>query len=447
MAANGHHHGGRSILVLYRVVNAEADSSDPLFNCFQMPYVKSPTLNSVKQHCAAAHSLSHLGPEGFHWRVLVEDRPGASGEKSFSWWDIQDGNAKLPVKETSQYELRKLLFPPKPSVGTTAAKGAFKMMGKMASAVTGEDMGESQGPPVAVMTFKLLDLVKIHEDFEKKHGVQPRTTTPRPRAAPAPRPAAKPRPQGRPQQSRAPQPRAQPASQRAPAASLMDFGAAPSSAPANLPKNETRAQRLKREHEAKIKTTNRVWDDVDQRWVEVKPGQPLPGAKSTAAAIPEKPKSKVVGIKLDGSSAAGKSANVQQAVNKRVNDMKEQQAKALQEVREREAKKKQAEEEEDVARKALEPKIKAWSEEHGKKKQLRALLANLHTILWPGAKWKQLSIGDILNDSKVKRAYHKATLVVHPDKTHHLPADQRFLAKRIFDALSQAKTEFDNGTR
>ena len=117
------------------------------------------------------------------------------------------------------------------------------------------------------------------------------------------------------------------------------------------------------------------------------------------------------------------------------------------EKKEREAKKKQEEAEEDDVRKRLEPKIKAWSEEHGKKKQLRALLGTLHTILWPEAKWKQVSIGDILNDAKCKKFYHKATLVVHPDKTHHLDAEKRFLAKRIFDALSQAKVEFDAGKK
>lgn len=384
----------------------------------------------------------------------------------FNRWDIQDGNAKLPVKETTQYELRKLLFPSKSAPGATdtaakAAKGAFKMMNKVASAVTGEDTGENSGPPVCVLTFKLLDLVKIHDDFERKNGGR---AAPRPpRAVHAPRPAPRAQPAPRPQHSAPPRaqatPRGQPAQQRAPAAepSLMSFGNSPqaakhkkvlhhmNSSPAAMQQNETRAQRLKREYEQKSQRANRVWDDIDQRWVEVKPGQAPPGSKTAGVAVPAQPKTKVVGIKLDGLSAVGKSSKVQNAVNKRVNDMKIQQEKALQEVREREAKKKQEEEEEDVVRKQLEPKIKEWSEEHGKKKQLRALLGNLHTILWPGAKWKQLSIGDILDDSKVKRAFHKATLVVHPDKTHHLPPDQRFLAKRIFDALCQAKTDFDTG--
>eukprot|EP00339_Tiarina_fusa_P013857 CAMPEP_0117020442 /NCGR_PEP_ID=MMETSP0472-20121206/15545_1 /TAXON_ID=693140 ORGANISM="Tiarina fusus, Strain LIS" /NCGR_SAMPLE_ID=MMETSP0472 /ASSEMBLY_ACC=CAM_ASM_000603 /LENGTH=439 /DNA_ID=CAMNT_0004725661 /DNA_START=229 /DNA_END=1548 /DNA_ORIENTATION=+ len=438
-----------------------------------MPYGSGPTLSAVKQHCAAAHSLSHLGPEGYHWRVLVEEKAGASGEKGFSWWDIQDGNAKLPVKETSQNDLRKLLFPSKPSSAsaldaTKAAKGAFKMMGKMASAVAGDDTAESHGPPVSVLMFKLLDLVKIHDDFNRKHGGAPvpAPSAPRRPRAPAPRPAPQPRVQ-QPTRHQPPPQRAPPPQQRAQAqparrapppaprqeASLMDFGAPPAapvtgnnpkvlhhamSSPAAINPNETRAERLKREQAKKQQNMEKVWDDVDQRWV-VKEDKP-------PAAASGPPKAKAVGIKLDGSSAVGKSANVQAAVSKRVNEMKESQAKALQEVREREAKKKREEEEEDIVRKQLEPKIKQWSEEHGKKKQLRALLGTLHTVLWPGAKWKTLSIGDILDDSKVKRAFHKATLVVHPDKTHHLPPDQRFLAKRIFDALCQAKTDFDNGT-
>lgn len=404
-----------------------------------------------------------MGPEGYHWRVLVEDKVGAdgSGERPYSWWDIQDGNAKLPVKQCSQNELRKLLHQPKAQVTTThhdtaskAAKGAFKMMGKMAESVVGSDAGESPGPPVAVLTFKLVDLVKIQDDLEKRGSPppprQPRApaAASRPKAAPraAPRPAAQPRPQARPQAA-APQRRAPPKQQEA---SLLDFGSAPAPAAGrrnpkalnhatSAPMDETRAQRLKREQEKRMNTANRVWDDIDQRWVEAKPQAAAPGVPAA------EPKAKVVGVKLDGSSAVGKSASVQAGVNKRVNEMAEAQQKALQEMREREAKKTRDEEEEDVVRKRLEPKIKKWGEEHGKKKQIRALLASLHTILWPGNKWKQIGIGDLLDDSKVKRAFHKATLVVHPDKTHELPTEQRFLAKRIFDALCQAKTEFDSG--
>lgn len=227
----------------------------------------------------------------------------------------------------------------------------------------------------------------------------------------------------------------------------MGFGSAPAPAPAARfptapasarPQNETRAQMLKRQQEERMKKQNRVWDDVDQRWVEVETKKP-----AAPGGAPARPKKKEVAVKLDMSNAAGKSAKVQQAMQARVNEMNATAQKAVQEVKEREALKKQREAEEDAIRVQLEPKIKAWSEEYGKKKQLQALLASLHTILWPGAKWKAISMGDILQPAKVKKFYFKATLVVHPDKTGNLPADQRFLAKRIFDALTQAKTIWD----
>ena len=441
------------------------------------------------RHCAALHGLNHLGPEGYHWRVCVEDKPipgEAATEKSFSWWDVQDENAKLPIKQASQYQLAKFFAPPKHhSESTTdaaakAAKGAFKSFGKvMTHAVTGHD-GADHGPPVSVIAFKLLDLVKMHDDFEKKnhgrggHIPQPQQRAPRPPAArmqhttPAAQRAqhttpasqrAQPRRAPQPTQQRPPAPR--PAARQE--ASLMDFGPAPTSAPAQQQRNyrhansspanfsnETRAEKLKREYAQKKQNSNRVWDEVDQRWVEVDPKASTISRGSTAAppgATNAPPRKKEVGISLDPTTAMGKSSTVQAAVHARVNEMKQSQQKALQEVRDREEQKKKDEAEEDMVRKKLEPRIKAWSEEHGKKKHLRALLASLHTILWPEANWKQISIGDVLDDSKVKRNFHKASRVVHPDKTHHLDAEKRFLAKRIFDALSQAKTEFDNGAK
>jgi uncharacterized protein YoxC len=248
----------------------------------------------------------------------------------------------------------------------------------------------------------------------------------------------------------------------------MDFGDAPApaaprggganrvlhhanSSPAMVNPNETRAQRLQREQKERMQKSNRVWDDIDQRWVEVDPKGG--GHKQGTTAAPpsavndNQPKKKEVGVKLDRNNMVGKSNHVAQKMNERISKMEENAAKAVAETRARELAKKQKEEEEDKIRIQLEPKIKAWSEEYGKKKQLRALLASLHTILWPGAKWKQISIGDIMDDSKVKKFYLKATLVVHPDKTGDLPADQRFLSKRIFDALTQAKSDFDDGKK
>ena len=231
--------------------------------------------------------------------------------------------------------------------------------------------------------------------------------------------------------------------------------AASASATGRAHPSETRAQKLKREYAQKQATASRVWDEVDQRWVEgpVRNGESAPSSGSArggpssmkAGGGGESAATGVKGISLDRSSAAGKSAAVQAAVSARCNDMEESQAKALAELRARQGDEERAKAEEDLIRQRLEPRLKAWSEEHGKKKQLRALLANLHTILWEGSGWKQISLADVLDDSKVKRVYFRASRVVHPDKTGGLDAEKRFVAKRVFDALTQAKVEFDEG--
>lgn len=497
--------------MMYKVVNSETDPEGDHYNAFHMPRGNGLTLAAVKQHCSALHALNHIGPDGFHWRVCVEDKPVAgSSSKSFSWWDIQDDKASLPVKSATPSELRKLFTGTSPQsdgggghndsprfAAKSALKGFGKAMTAVAGAVDGGHRAEDHGPRLSVIAFKLLDLVKMHDDFVRIHGgssrgghhhhvasnapkaapkaarsAVPASTAPQRRPAPTPTRSAAPQqaraPARTPVPSRAPQAATQPSvpvrpppRQQQPEASLMDFDSPrgggqktanlmhAQSLPATF-NNETRVERLKREYAQNEMQQNRVWDEVDQRWVAVETnGSPV--KQATTSAPPSAMNSsgslgtKVVGIKLDASNAVGKSASVQAAVHKRVNDMKVSQDKALAEVREREEKKKKEDEEEDAARKRLEPKIKAWSEEHGKKKQLRALLGTLHTILWPGAGWQPIGLGDLLDDGKVKRAFHKASRVVHPDKTHHLGPEERFLAKRIFDALSQAKTEFDEG--
>jgi hypothetical protein len=50
MASNGAGNSGNNIIILYKVVNTEADNEDPLFNAFPMPRgAKGPTLATVKQ--------------------------------------------------------------------------------------------------------------------------------------------------------------------------------------------------------------------------------------------------------------------------------------------------------------------------------------------------------------------------------------------------------------
>ena len=148
---------------------------------------------------------------------------------------------------------------------------------------------------------------------------------------------------------------------------------------------------------------------------------------------------------MTADAANGKSAAVAAGVMGRVEEMQSNQAKAVQEFRDRERKAAQSKDDEDEIRKRLEPKIKAWSEEYGKKRPLRALVTSMDKILWEGSGVPSVNLGDILDGKKARRAYLKASLFVHPDKTSHLNAEKRFIASRVFDALSQANAAFADG--
>jgi hypothetical protein len=555
------------VLVLYQISNEFSGggnnnySSAPCsgYNAFYLPRKNNGiTLSAIKNHIR-----SSLGHDQYHWRVRIEDRPatshgsstssdggaaaGGSKAMKYSWWDIQDENARLPIKEATPKELKKMFGPPKKEESgdvtqevTKVAKGAMKYMGKAMNAVassathhTGFDddgIDDDFGQRTAVICFKVLDLNRVRRAHGGGGGVAigsggrgvrraasssasaaPRRTTST-SASSSSYSTPAPQQQQQQQQRRAPSSVGAPripshsnhqqqqrsssvtpakTSAAAPTANLMDFGSTSSVSSLSTPQqqrtttsnllhhansmpsssaskpisvtatgkahpNETRAEKLKREYAQKNAQSNRVWDEVDQRWVD---GTSKNGEVSATAAAATTVSASatttttatvtasIQGISLSTTNAIGKSAKVQAAVHARVAEMESSQQKAIAELRTREAAKAKSDAEEDAVRQRLEPKLKAWSEEHGQKKQLRALLANLHTILWEGSGWKQVSLADVLDDSKVKRVYHKASRVVHPDKTLGLDAEKKFVAKRVFDALTQAKVEFDEGKR
>ncbi|KAK0406926.1 hypothetical protein QR680_018892 [Steinernema hermaphroditum] len=85
--------------------------------------------------------------------------------------------------------------------------------------------------------------------------------------------------------------------------------------------------------------------------------------------------------------------------------------------------------------------IRDWKA--GKEKNIRALLCSLNDILWEGAdKWNQPNMSDILSAGQVKKHFHKALLVVHPDK--QVGNENYELAKEIAGALKTAWDEFVN---
>lgn len=463
----------------------------------------------MKNNCHALKQLNPAGANGYHWRVRVDDKVNnPKAPPKYSWWDIQDENARLPVKEVSFTDLSHILSPSSSqrdsghhphdsSSSNMTASSVTRSLGKALKGVAASvDVGTSSTPAhhanfprVPIVMFKLLDVTKLYdEDRPMARSSVPRAnvavhsrstmSVPSKSTSRAPSSSSMSQSQGQRRQganhganptssSRAAQPSKAVPQRKVEEGSLMDFGApAPSvpisqqstsrskvlhhahTSPPAVASSESRAEKLKREYEEKKRTENRVWDEVDQRWVTVDATKGAASHRSTPSAPPganvARNKTKIQAVSLDNVNTAGKSAAVANAVQNRVNEMRESQEKALQEIRDREAAKAKLEAEEDVVRQKLEPKIKAWAEEHGKKKQLRALLASLDKVLWPGANWKPIGLGDLLDDKKVKIAYHKASRVVHPDKTISLGPEERFMAKRIFDSLAQAKTEWDS---
>lgn len=63
---------------------------------------------------------------------------------------------------------------------------------------------------------------------------------------------------------------------------------------------------------------------------------------------------------------------------------------------------------------AVDARLTAWK--GGKSDNLRALLQSLDGVLWEGAGWKKVGMGDLVMPNKVKIIYMKAIGKVHPDK-------------------------------
>ena len=118
------------VLVLYQVSNEfshggggvrNSNTISPSYNAYYMSRQGGITLKNVKQSCRALQSINAHGSDGYHWRVRIDEKPNTSHSSSgssssnegaaFSWWDIQDENARLPVKEATPKELKRMLEP------------------------------------------------------------------------------------------------------------------------------------------------------------------------------------------------------------------------------------------------------------------------------------------------------------------------------------------------
>ncbi|KAL2244644.1 UNVERIFIED_CONTAM: J domain-containing protein required for chloroplast accumulation response 1 [Sesamum indicum] len=91
----------------------------------------------------------------------------------------------------------------------------------------------------------------------------------------------------------------------------------------------------------------------------------------------------------------------------------------------------------------LDEKIRLWST--GKEADIRLLLSSLHHILWSDSGWFPVPLANIIEIPKVKKAYQKARLCLHPDKLQQRGAthQQKYIAEKAFSVL-QVSLAFDN---
>ncbi|KAL0305467.1 UNVERIFIED_CONTAM: J domain-containing protein required for chloroplast accumulation response 1 [Sesamum radiatum] len=90
----------------------------------------------------------------------------------------------------------------------------------------------------------------------------------------------------------------------------------------------------------------------------------------------------------------------------------------------------------------LDEKIRLWST--GKEADIRLLLSSLHHILWSDSGWSPVPLANIIEIPKVKKAYQRARLCLHPDKLQQRGAthQQKYIAEKAFSVLQDAWAVF-----
>ncbi|KAL2760402.1 hypothetical protein ACRALDRAFT_2039045 [Sodiomyces alcalophilus JCM 7366] len=89
----------------------------------------------------------------------------------------------------------------------------------------------------------------------------------------------------------------------------------------------------------------------------------------------------------------------------------------------------------------VDARISAWRD--GKRDNLRALLASLHTVLWEGSGWRQVGLHELVMPNKVKIVYMKAIAKCHPDKVpQDASTETRLIAGTVFATLNESWDKF-----
>lgn len=71
---------------------------------------------------------------------------------------------------------------------------------------------------------------------------------------------------------------------------------------------------------------------------------------------------------------------------------------------------------------------------------IRTMLAKLGDVLWENHGYKAPDLNELIEANSVKKAYHKALIIIHPDKVRQKggSTDQCYIADRVFDQVRDA---------
>lgn len=83
-------------------------------------------------------------------------------------------------------------------------------------------------------------------------------------------------------------------------------------------------------------------------------------------------------------------------------------------------------------------KLNNWETRNHQKNNISALLATMHTVLWPDSGWEPIGPGDVITPAQVKTMYFKSLNIIHPDKHQQDPPHIRYISERVFGAVNKA---------
>ena len=117
-------------------------------------------------------------------------------------------------------------------------------------------------------------------------------------------------------------------------------------------------------------------------------------------------------------------------------------ASKLQEKRDREAAAAAEQAERQVLKDLIGADIDEWL--RANQGNIRTMLANLGDVLWEGHGYKAPGLNDLVAPASVKKSYHKALVIIHPDKVRQRggETDKVFIADKVFDQVRDAFKAF-----